>query len=132
MVTHPQTPPESYTGVTNRIALGLPLVAALLITVTNPLRVFDEVAVQMKCDVTVTAAAAGCTPSRHSEIVVTDVSSARPHLFGLTRDAGFPMRMSTPLSFPASVAGAPRILQRQGWGKGWLAALRKGFCPLRH
>jgi len=48
MVTHPQTPPESYTGVTKRIALGFPFVAALLISVTNPLMVFDDVAVQMK------------------------------------------------------------------------------------
>ena len=48
MFTHPQTPPALKTGETKSMALGLPLVAALFISVTNPSMVFDEVAVQMK------------------------------------------------------------------------------------
>src|ERR1700722_15104326 len=59
MLTHPHTPPALKTGVTKRMALGLPLVAALFISVTNPSMVFAEVAVQMKCEVTVTVADAG-------------------------------------------------------------------------
>ena len=59
MSTHPHTPPALKAGVTRTMALGLPLVATLFISVMNPPIMFDEVAVQMKWEVTVTAADAG-------------------------------------------------------------------------
>src|SRR6266568_5259148 len=55
--THPQTPPWSQFGVTNRMAPGRLLVAKLLMKVLSP-PLFAEVAVQTKWEVTVTFAAA--------------------------------------------------------------------------
>jgi hypothetical protein len=50
----------------------------LLISVMNPSIVFDEVAVQMKCDVTVTAAEAGAAAKAACKAVASMASAATP------------------------------------------------------
>src|SRR5580704_796071 len=97
--TQPQTPPELYTGVTNKMASGSSLVASLLISVMNPSTVFDDVAVRMKCEVTVTVAEAGATAHPIWHTVPTVTSTASAAALAPRREAGLRLSpMTTPLS----------------------------------
>ncbi len=75
--THPHTPPGVSFEVTNNIAFGRPLTAPLSRLVTND-EVFDEVAVQMKWEVTVTLADAGGDHKSAGPSEAAVMSSATP------------------------------------------------------